>query len=65
MMDTVVDRDRFCEMFKGRAVLVPDLPAGHSRVLASMANEMAGRAPDAAGAGRAEALMYQQPGRTL
>jgi len=42
-MDTVVDRDRFCEMFKGRAVLVPDLPAGHSRVLASMANEMAGR----------------------
>ena len=42
-MDTGVDRDRFCEMFKGRSVVVSELPAGHSRVLASMANEMAGR----------------------
>ena len=42
-MHTGVDRDRFCEMFKGRAVVVSDLPAGQSRVLASMANEMAGR----------------------
>jgi hypothetical protein len=54
-MDTVVDRDRFCEMFKGRAVLVPDLPSGHSRVLASMANEMAGR-DDASLRTRAEYL---------
>src|SRR6516165_5313187 len=44
IMDTGVDRDRFCEMFKGRSVVVSELPAGHSRVLASMANEMAARA---------------------
>jgi hypothetical protein len=42
-MDTAVGRDRFWEMFKGRAVLVPELPAGHSRVLANVANEIAGR----------------------
>jgi CotH kinase protein len=42
-MDTVVSRDQFCEMFKGRAVVVSELPTGHSRILASMANEMAGR----------------------
>jgi hypothetical protein len=30
-------------MFKGRAVVVPELPAGHSRVLANVANEIAGR----------------------
>ncbi len=42
-MDTAVGRDQFCEMFKGRAVVVPELPAGHSRVLANVANEMAGR----------------------
>jgi len=41
-MDADVGRDRFCEMFKGRAVVVADLPAGRSRVLASMANQMAG-----------------------
>jgi hypothetical protein len=41
-MDADVGRDRFCEMFKGRAVVVPALPAGHSRVLASMASEVAG-----------------------
>ena len=54
-MDTGVDRDRFCEMFKGRAVVVSELPAGHSRVLASMANEMAGR-DDASLRTRAEYL---------
>jgi CotH kinase protein len=42
-METVVGRARFCEMFKGRAVMVPDLPAGHSRMLANMASEIAGR----------------------
>ena len=42
-MDTAVGRDRFWEMFKGRAVVVPELPAGHSRVLAVVANEIAGR----------------------
>jgi hypothetical protein len=54
-MDTAVGRDQFCEMFKGRAVLVSELPAGHSRVLASMANEMAGR-DDASVRTRAEYL---------
>ena len=54
-METGVDRDRFCEMFKGRAVVVSDLPAGQSRVLASMANEMAGR-DDASLRTRAEYL---------
>jgi CotH kinase protein len=54
-MNTGMDRDRFCEMFKGRAVLVSELPAGHSRVLASMANEMAGRG-DASLRTRAEYL---------
>ncbi len=54
-MNTTVDRDRFCEMFKGRAVLVSELPAGHSRVLASMANEMAGGA-DSSLRSRAEYL---------
>jgi CotH kinase protein len=54
-METGVDRDRFCEMFKGRAVVVTDLPTGHSRVLASMANEMAGR-DDASLRTRAEYL---------
>ena len=42
-MDTAVDRDRFWAMFKGRAVVVPELPAGRSRVLANVANEIAGR----------------------
>ena len=55
VMETGVDRDRFCEMFKGRAVVVSDLPAGQSRVLASMANEMAGR-DDASLRTRAEYL---------
>ena len=27
-----VGRERFCEIFKGRAVMVPELPAGRSRV---------------------------------
>jgi CotH kinase protein len=54
-MDTGVDRNRFCEMFKDRAVVVSELPAGHSRVLASMANEMAGR-DDASLRTRAEYL---------
>ncbi len=42
-MDTTVGRDRFCEIFKDRAVVVRELPAGHSRVLANMAAEIAGR----------------------
>jgi hypothetical protein len=42
-MDTAVGRDRFWEMFKGRAVVVSELPAGHSRALANAANEIAGR----------------------
>ncbi len=42
-MDTAVGRDRFWEMFKGRAVVVSELPAGPSRVLANVASEMAGR----------------------
>jgi CotH kinase protein len=42
-MDTAVGRNRFCELFKGRAVLVSELPAGHSRVLANVASETAGR----------------------
>jgi hypothetical protein len=41
-MDTVVGRERFCEMFKGRAVVVPDLPDGDSRLLANMASKLAG-----------------------
>ena len=41
-MDTAVGRDRFWEMFKGRAVVVSELPVGHSRTLAAAANEMAG-----------------------
>jgi hypothetical protein len=42
-MDAYVGRERFCKMFEGRAVVVPELPAGRSRVLAHMANEVAGR----------------------
>src|SRR6202035_2146374 len=42
-MDTAVGRDRFWEMFKGRAVVLSELPAGHSRTLAAAASEMAGR----------------------
>jgi CotH kinase protein len=42
-MDTAVGRDRFWEMFKGRALLVSELPAGCSRALAIAANEIVGR----------------------
>ena len=42
-VDTAVGKDRFWEMFKGRAVLVSELPAGCSRALATAANEIAGR----------------------
>jgi hypothetical protein len=42
-MDATVGRDRFWEMFKGRALVVSELPAGHSRVLATVATQMAGR----------------------
>ncbi|HYV80419.1 MAG TPA: hypothetical protein VE979_20040, partial [Streptosporangiaceae bacterium] len=42
-MDTAVGRDRFWEMFKGRAVVVSELPAGPSRILANVASELAGR----------------------
>jgi hypothetical protein len=43
-MDTAVGRDRFWEMFKGRALVISELPAGHSKVLANVANELAGGA---------------------
>ena len=42
-METAVGKERFCDIFKGRAVVVTDLPAGHSRDLANRANEAAGR----------------------
>ena len=42
-VDTAVGKDRFWEMFKGRAVVVSELPAGCSRALATAANEIAGR----------------------
>ena len=42
-VDTVVGKDRFWAMFKGRAVMVSELPAGSSRALATAANELAGR----------------------
>ena len=42
-MDTAVGRERFWEMFKGRALLVSELPAGRSRALATAANEIVGR----------------------
>jgi CotH kinase protein len=42
-MDTAVGRDRFWEMFKGRAVVVSELPAGPSRILANVASGLAGR----------------------
>jgi hypothetical protein len=42
-MDTAVGRDRFWEMFKGRAVVVSQLPVGHGRALAAAASAMAGR----------------------
>lgn len=41
-MGTAAGRDRFWEMFKGRAVVIPELPAGRSRILAAAASEMAG-----------------------
>jgi hypothetical protein len=41
-MYAIVGRERFCEMFKGRTVMVPELPAGRSRVLAHTANQTAG-----------------------
>jgi len=42
-MDTAVGRDRFWEMFKGRAVVVSQLPVGRGRALAAAASAMAGR----------------------
>jgi hypothetical protein len=42
-MDTAVSKDRFWEMFKGRAVVVSELPDGPSRTLAHVASELAGR----------------------
>jgi hypothetical protein len=42
-MDTSIGRDRFCEMFEGRAVMIAELPAGRSRVLAHVASQRAGR----------------------
>ena len=40
-MDAAVGADRFWEMFKGRAVVVSQLPVGHSRALAAAASAMA------------------------
>ncbi len=42
-MDATVGKERFCQMFRARAVVVTDVPAGHSRDLANRANEAAGR----------------------
>ena len=42
-MDTAMGRDRFCEIFEGRAVTIAELPAGRSRVLARVASQRAGR----------------------
>ena len=42
-MDTAVGKDRFWEMFRGRAVMVSDLPAGPSRALATVVKEPSGR----------------------
>ena len=30
-METTVGKERFCDIFKGRVVVVTDLPAGHGR----------------------------------
>ena len=42
-MDTSIGRDRFCEMFEGRAVVIAELPAGRGRILAHVASQRAGR----------------------
>jgi hypothetical protein len=42
-MDTTVGRDRFWEMFKGRALVLSELPAGRSRALATVVTQRAGR----------------------
>jgi CotH kinase protein len=42
-MERAVGKERFCDIFKGRAVVVTDLPAGRSKDLAERANEAAGR----------------------
>ena len=42
-MDTSIGRDRFCESFEGRVVVIAKLPAGRSRVLAHVASQRAGR----------------------
>jgi len=54
-MEATVGKERFCDIFKGRAVVVTDLPAGRSRDLANRANEAAGRG-DASLRTRAEYL---------
>ena len=41
-MDATVGRARFWEMFKGRALVVSELPRGRSRALATVATQMAG-----------------------
>jgi hypothetical protein len=42
-MDAPIGRDRFCEIFEGRAVVIAELPAGRSRVLAHVASQRVGR----------------------
>ena len=41
-VETALGKDRFWGMFKGRAVVVSELPAGPSRALATAVNETAG-----------------------
>ena len=43
MKEMTVDRGRFQKMFKGRAVVVTQLPPGHGRELARRVNEASGR----------------------
>ncbi len=42
-MERVVGKEQFCDIFKGQAVVVTDLPAGDGKDLAERANEAAGR----------------------
>ena len=43
MEEMTVDRGRFRKMFKGRALVVTQLPPGHGRELATRVNEASGR----------------------
>ena len=43
MGEMTMDRDRFLKMFKGRAIVVTQLPAGYGRELAARVNKASGR----------------------